>query len=101
MAMGWTADFLTKRRNAWLRRITIAQYYTNGSWLTGAITTKEVSGVNLIIRFEATDGGSTSITKFRLIDEDGSVAYEVNVNIQRNTSRRGALLEVVSALTAT
>ena len=40
--MGWTADFLTKRRKAWLRRITIAQYYTNGSWLTGAITTKEV-----------------------------------------------------------
>ncbi len=99
--MGWTSDFLAKRRNAWLRRITKAQYYTSGTWKDGVITTKMVSGTNMIVRFEAADGGSTAITQIRLIDEDGSVAYTVNVNIQRSASRRGALLEVTSALTAT
>jgi hypothetical protein len=99
--MGYTSDFLAKRRKAWLRRITKAQYYTNGAWRDGAITTKEVSGTNMIVRFEAADGGSTAITQLRLIDEDGSVAYTVNVNIQRSNSRRGALLEIVSSLTAT
>lgn len=99
--MGWTSEFLNKRRYAWLRRIAKAQYYTNGAWRDGSITTKTVSGTTLLVRFEATDGGSTAITKLRLIDEDGSEAYSVNVNIVRSSSRRGALLEIASSLTAT
>ena len=96
--MGWTADFLNKRRQAWLRRITKAQYYTGGSWRDGAITLKEVSGTDIVVRFEAADGGTTAITQFRLIDEDGTTAYTVNTNIQRSSSRRGALLEVRAPL---
>ena len=96
--MGWTADFLNKRRQAWLRRITKAQYYTGGSWRDGAITMKEVSGTDIVVRFEAADGGTTAITQVRLIDEDGTTAYTVNTNIQRSSNRRGALLEIRAPL---
>jgi len=99
--MGWTTDFLNKRRQAWLRRITKAQYYTGGTWKDGAITLKQVSGTDMIVRFEAADGATTAITQMRLIDEDGTVAYTVNTNIQRSSNRTGALLEVTSSLTAT
>lgn len=93
--MGWTARFLQRKREQWLRSIARAQYYssTTGVWYEGAITEKTIEGETIKIKFETTDELAITITKIRLIDTNGETAYEEARNIVKSESK-GALLQI-------
>ena len=76
--MAWQKTFLDKNRRWWLRKIARAQYYASatGKWYEGRFTEKSMSGNTMTFKIETTDEMSITITKVRLLDADGDVAYE-------------------------
>ena len=93
--MAWSSAFVQKLRNYWVRKIVLSQYYmsTNNTWYNGVITEKYVDGGTITFKIETTDEESGTITKIRLFDADGSVAYEGTRNIVKDSSR-GALIQI-------
>lgn len=93
--MAWQEAYITKLRNWWLRKIARAQYYASntGSWYEGSITEKSISGNTMTFKIETTDSSTLTITKVRLIDADGTVAYLGDRSIVKS-STEGALMQI-------
>lgn len=93
--MAWQKTFLDKNRRWWLRKIARAQYYAlaTGKWYEGRFTEKSMSGNTMTFKIETTDEMSITITKVRLLDADGDVAYEGNRSIVKS-STEGALIQI-------
>lgn len=93
--MAWQKPFLDKNRRWWLRKIARAQYYASatGKWYEGRLTEKSMSGNTMTFKIETTDEMSITITKVRLLDADGDVAYEGNRSIVKS-STEGALIQI-------
>lgn len=93
--MAWENVFTTKVRNYWLRKVSRAQYYVSaaGIWIEGFITEKTIDGNTITIKFETIDELNDTITKVRLIDNDGDIAYTGTRSIEKSASR-GALLQI-------
>ena len=88
--MAWQKTFLDKNRRWWLRKIARAQYYASA---TGKWYEKSMSGNTMTFKIETTDEMSITITKVRLLDADGDVAYEGNRSIVKS-STEGALIQI-------
>ena len=71
------------------------QYYASatGKWYEGRFTEKSMSGNTMTFKIETTDEMSITITKVRLLDADGDVAYEGNRSIVKS-STEGALIQI-------
>ena len=93
--MAWQKTFLDKNRRWWLRKIARAQHYASatGKWYEGRFTEKSMSGNTMTFKIETTDEMSITITKVRLLDADGDVAYEGNRSIVKS-STEGALIQI-------
>ncbi|MDD2979519.1 MAG: hypothetical protein PHN80_06050 [Hespellia sp.] len=93
--MAWESEFMTKIRKYWLRKVNKAQYFlsSTNSWYDGTITEKAIDGNTITIKFETTDEQNATITKVRLIDTDGTVAYSGTRSIVKDSSQ-GALLQI-------
>ena len=59
----------------------------------GRFTEKSMSGNTMTFKIETTDEMSITITKVRLLDADGDVAYEGNRSIVKS-STEGALIQI-------
>lgn len=79
----WTDTFMDKMRTEWLRRIAKVQYYAGGTWYTAHITSKSISGDNLVLYTETTDSAALTITKVRLLDISGDTAGEITENVTK------------------
>lgn len=64
-----------------------------GSGYEGRFTEKSMSGNTMTFKIETTDEMSITITKVRLLDADGDVAYEGNRSIVKS-STEGALIQI-------
>lgn len=95
--MSWETIFLAKRRKEWASKIVKAQYYVNGKWHDGQITMKEIDGINLVIRFSATEDEGTKITQVRLLDTSGDVAYTNSLTLEMS-SGRGGLIQITAPI---
>lgn len=79
----WQDAFLTKIRKDWLRRLVKIQYYAGSTWYDAQITEKSIVGNKLRITSQTTDSAALTITKVRLIDNDGDVAGQISENITK------------------
>ncbi len=94
MALFWTANYLAKRRNAWLKSIVKAQYRIGTTFYDAVITDKRIEGDTLII-YMVVDHmveGTTTINYVRLIDEGGEIAGERTENITKSGTQ-GVLMK--------
>ena len=83
MAAFWQETFLGKIRTEWLRRIVRIQYYAGGTWYEAQITSKTIVGNTLKIVIQTTDSAALTITKVRLLDNDGDVAGQITESITK------------------
>jgi len=79
----WQSTFLNKVRQDWLRRLVKIQYYAGSTWYDAQITSKAIDGNTLKIVSQTTDSAALTITKVRLIDNDGDVAGQITENITK------------------
>lgn len=93
MANFWQSDFMAKRRSQWANSIMRAQYYAGSSWYDAEITKKDVSGNNMNITIVTQDSDDLTITKFRLIDRDGTVAGLLEGESVTKKSTQGVLMQ--------
>lgn len=93
--MAWKDAFMEKTRQWWVRKIARAQYYgsNTGAWYEGVISEKSISGNTMTFKIQTNDEVSMTITKIRLIDSDGEIAYEGNRSIVKSSSE-GALIQI-------
>jgi hypothetical protein len=92
--MAWSDTFLGKNRNWWMRKIAKAQYYAStGTWYDGVISEKSISGDTITFKIQTNDAVAMTITKIRLIDADGDVAYDGDRSIVKSASE-GALIQI-------
>lgn len=93
--MAWKDAFMDKNRKWWIRKIARAQYYASntGSWYEGVISEKSISGNTMTFKIQTNDEVNMTITKIRLIDSDGDIAYEGNRSIVKSSSE-GALIQI-------
>lgn len=93
--MAWQKNFLDKNRKWWLRKIARAMYYASatGQWYEGRFTEKSISGNTITMKIETTDKIAMTITKVRLLDADGDIAYEGDRSIVKK-STEGALIQI-------
>lgn len=92
--MSWQTAFLDKTRKWWVRKIARAQYASStGTWYEGVISEKSISGNTMTFKIQTNDAVNMTITKVRLIDSDGTIAYEGNRSIVKS-SAEGALIQI-------
>lgn len=94
LANFWTANYLQKRRNNWLKTIVKAQYRIGGTFYYATITEKKIEGNTMIIYIviDHAGGGVATINNIRLIDEGGDIAGEREENITKNNTQ-GVLMK--------
>ncbi len=94
MALFWTSNYLTKRRNAWLKSIVKAQYLIGTTFYDAVITEKKIEGDTLIIYMVVDHmvDGTATINYVRLIDEGGDVAGERTESITKSGTQ-GVLMK--------
>ncbi len=94
MANFWTANYLQKRRNEWLKSLVKAQYRIGSTFYDAVITEKKIEGDTLIVYMviDHTVSGTATINYVRLIDEGGEVAGERAENITKSGTQ-GVLMK--------
>ena len=94
MANFWTAEYLQKRRNEWLKTIVKAQYRIGSTYYDAVITEKSIEGDTLIILMVVDHSvtGTVNINSVRLIDVGGDVAGERTENITKKGTQ-GVLMK--------
>lgn len=91
----YAADFLNKRRIAWMQSLGKWQAYENGAWSDITVNSITVSGTQIIAYVYVSNKGKPgTITSIRVFDTLGSVAATWNVSIARS-SVQNVLLKVV------
>ena len=96
IVVAWQKTFLDKNRRWWAAQdCPSIKYYASatGKWYEGRFTEKSMSGNTMTFKIETTDEMSITITKVRLLDADGDVAYEGNRSIVKS-STEGALIQI-------
>ena len=88
-------NFLSHRRQQWLRSIHAVEVQTNGKWHRGDINKKEIEGDTLVITatFPTLDSVACTITASRLIDVRGEQAAYQQRTIQKN-SGQGTMIKL-------
>ena len=84
----FTDDYLNARRQDLLRSVQGFQYQiNNGSWRDGEINSKSVLGNAAIIFANVpSSGGADTITGVRILDNNGKIAGQQAVNVQRHSA---------------
>ncbi len=91
----YAADFLAKRRAAWMRSLGKWQVYENSAWKDVVVNSISVVDTSIIAYIYAANSGSSgTITAVRVYDTLGSVAATWTVSITRS-SVQNVLLKVV------
>jgi len=92
----YTEDFLSQRREQWLRAISQVQAQVDDTWYDGEIQTKEIDGTNIVIIavFSSLDEVAGTISASRIIDNRGAVAAEQSENISKAVGQ-GAMIKIV------
>lgn len=88
-------NFMSHRRQQWLRSIYAVEAQVGGTWHRGDISKKEVEGDTLVIlaTFPTLDSVACTITASRIIDVRGEVAaYQPRV-IEKH-SGQGTMLKI-------
>ena len=95
MAQFFSTGFMNRRRAQWLRSIHEVKVRSSGTWYTGEIQKKEVSGDTLIINvvFSDLDARSCYVDRSQITDTYGEVIHEQSENIQKATGQ-GTMLQI-------
>ena len=83
----WQSNFLSKRRQEWMRDISAVQYQAGGVWYDGHITEKTLVDDSLKINWVTTDNLALTITAIRLLDRDGNVAGYATDSIAKSATQ--------------
>ena len=96
----YTTNFLNKRRKWWMKNLVGVQVYFGGSWYSGTIQKKTLSGDTITIHAVFTDITATAgtITSIRVIDIDGEVAATKSDSITK-AAGQGVLIKLELPIT--
>ena len=88
-------NFLSHRRQQWLRSIHAVEVQANGAWHRGDINQKKIDGDTLVIMatFPTLDSVACTITASQIIDVRGEVAAYQQRTIQKN-SGQGTMIKL-------
>ena len=91
----FTDDFMSHRRNQWLRSIHAVEAQVAGTWHRGDINQKTIEGDTLVIMatFPTLDSMACTITASRIIDVRGEVAAYQQRVIEKN-SGQGTMIKL-------
>ena len=94
LANFWTANYLQKRRDDWLKTIVKAQYRVGVTYYDAVITEKKIEGDTFVVfmLIDHTATGTVNINYVRLIDVGGEVAGERAENITKSGTQ-GVLMK--------
>lgn len=91
----YTANFLNKRRQWWMKNIAKVEAFADSMWYTGTIQKKTLEGEKIVIHAvfpDLTDSACT-ITNLRVIDIDGETAAQKTENITK-AAGQGVLIKL-------
>lgn len=90
----YTANFLKKRREWWMRNIHKVQASVGSTWYDGVIQKKALEGEQIVIHAVFTDltASAVTITGLRVIDVDGEVAAQRSESITK-AAGQGVLIK--------
>lgn len=88
-------NFMSQRRQQWLRSIHAVEAQANGTWHRGDINQKQIEGDTLVIMatFPTLDSLAITITASRIIDVRGEVAAYQQRKIEKN-SGQGTMIKI-------
>lgn len=88
-------NFMSQRRQQWLRSIVAVEAQVGSTWHRGDISQKKIEGDTLVIMatFPTLDSEACTITASRIIDVRGEVAAYQQRTIEKN-SGQGTMLKL-------
>lgn len=88
-------DFLSKRREDWMRQLHSVEVLAGSSWYAGTINQKKIDGDSIVIMatFPQLDDSTTTITASRIKDIRGEVAAYQAKSIKK-TAGQGTLIKI-------
>ena len=91
----YTENFLSKRRQWWMKNIHQVQAFVGSTWYTGEIQKKELQGDTIVLHvvFSELTALSCTITSIRVIDIDGETAAQKSDRIIK-AAGQGILLKL-------
>lgn len=89
------SDFLSRRREDWLRQLHSVEVLVGSTWYAGTISQKKVDGDSIIIMatFPQLDDSSVTITASRIKDIRGEVAAYQAKSIKK-AAGQGTLIKI-------
>lgn len=83
----FTEHFLNERRGDLLRSVTRFQYQLDGgAWKDGTINSKEIKGTDVVVFVNVPGSGQAdTITGVRVYDNNGALAGEQEIKLQRSS----------------
>ncbi len=96
----YSANFLKKRREWWMRSIAKVEAAVGATWYTGTIQKKALEGNKIVIHAVFTDltASAVTITGLRVIDVDGEVAAQKSESITK-AAGQGVLIKLELPIT--
>ena len=88
-------NFMSHRREQWLRSISAVEAQVGGTWHRGDINQKKIEGDTLVIMatFPSLDSVACTITASQIIDVRGEVAAYQQRTIEKN-SGQGTMIKI-------
>lgn len=96
----YTANFLTKRRQRWLKDIHKVQAKVGVTYYDGIMQKKVIEGNDIVIHvvFSTLDSSAVTITGLRVYDVDGEIAADVALTVDQQITKatgQGVIFKIV------